>query len=184
MLFTGKGDTGTTKTFGCCDQRISKSSAVAEALGCLDEINSFLGVVKVRAEGSAIKANDRAIAEIVAAVQHNLFTVQAEVAGADKRVGEGAVRECEEIINAIEAELPPITCFFVSGGTELAASLDFARTLARRAERRTVAVHEEGIQAVDPHTLAYLNRLSSLLYALARQVNCKSGITEEPPKYR
>lgn len=184
MLYTGKGDNGTTKTFGCCDQRISKSSVVAEALGCLDEVNSFLGIVKMRAMESTIRAHDRLIADIVAETQHNLFTVQAEVAGADKRVGEDVVRECEAVIGAVEAELPLITCFFVSGGTELAASLDFARTLARRAERRTVAVAEEGVQAIDPHTLAYLNRLSSLLYALARQVNCKSGITEEPPKYR
>lgn len=184
MLYTGKGDGGTTKTFGQCDQRISKSSAVAEALGALDEVNSFLGLVKVRAAETDIRAHDRHIAELVDAVQHNLFTVQAEVAGADKRVGEATVRACEALVNAIEQELPPITTFFVSGGTELSALLDVARTLARRAERRVVAVAEEGRQAVDPHTLAYLNRLSSLLYALARQVNHKSGITEQPPEYR
>lgn len=193
MLYTGKGDDGTTKTFGCCDQRISKSSAITEALGALDEINSFLGVVKVN-------AREETLAAMLADVQQNLFIVQAEIAGADKHITPEKVREMENIINAIEAELPPIKTFFISGGTELAALLDFARTLARRAERRVVAVAEDsstgsergssidsehgGKVAIEKDTLAYLNRLSSLLYALARQVNHKSGITEEPPVYR
>ena len=177
MLYTGKGDDGTTKTFGCCDQRVSKSSAVTEALGVLDEINSFLGVIKVNPQAVSI-------AETLAEVQQNLFIVQAEIAGADKRITEEKVREMEVAIGAIEHELPPIKSFFVSGGTEIAALLDFARTLARRAERRVVAVAEEGAQAIGKETLAYLNRLSSLLYALARQANPKSGITEEPPTYQ
>ncbi|MFZ2303645.1 MAG: cob(I)yrinic acid a,c-diamide adenosyltransferase [Minisyncoccia bacterium] len=176
MLFTGKGDNGTTSAFGC-DQRFSKSSVIAEALGTLDEINSFLGVVKMNEQASGV-------AKIIADVQQNLFTIQAEVAGADKHISEEKVRELENIIKTIEAELLPIKTFFVSGGTELASLLDFARTLSRRAERRVVAVQEEGKQAVNKHTLAYLNRLSSLLYALARQTNHKSGITEEPPRYR
>ncbi|MBI5401187.1 MAG: cob(I)yrinic acid a,c-diamide adenosyltransferase [Candidatus Yonathbacteria bacterium] len=176
MLYTGKGDNGTTSAFGC-DQCFSKSSAIAEALGTLDEINSFLGVVKMNSRAGKI-------AKILADVQQNLFTVQAEVAGADKHVAREKVAEMEARINAIESELPPVKSFFVSGGTELAAMLDFARTLARRAERRVVGVHDEGVQKVGKDTIAYLNRLSSLLYALARQVNHKSGITEEPPKYK
>ena len=176
MLYTGKGDNGTTSAFGC-DQRFSKSSAIAEALGTLDEVNSFLGVVKMNEQASEI-------AKTLALVQQNLFTIQAEVAGAEKHIEEAKVRELENIINAIEAELPPIKTFFVSGGTEVASLLDFARTLARRAERRVVGVADEGVVAVGKDTLAYLNRLSSLLYALARQMNHKSGITEESPKYK
>ncbi|MBI5078148.1 MAG: cob(I)yrinic acid a,c-diamide adenosyltransferase [Candidatus Yonathbacteria bacterium] len=176
MLYTGKGDNGTTKTFGC-GQRMSKSSAIAEALGALDEVNSFLGVVKVNPRATEI-------VETIAIVQQNLFIVQAEVAGADKRIAEKKVREVEAVINAVEAELPPIKSFFVSGGTELAAMLDFARTLARRAERRVVGVAEERKTTVGKETLAYLNRLSSLLYVLARHANYKSGITEEPPTYQ
>lgn len=177
MFYTGKGDGGTTQVFGCCDQRISKSSAVTEVLGALDEVNSFLGVVKVSAQ-------EEILTTILSDVQQNLFIVQAEIAGADKHIAPEKVHEMENIINTIEAELPPIKTFFVSGGTELAALLDFARTLARRAERRVVVVAEEGKVATGKDTLAYLNRLSSLLYALARQVNHKSGITEEPPTYR
>jgi cob(I)alamin adenosyltransferase len=184
MLYTGKGDDGTTKTFGQCDQRISKSSVVAEALGALDEVNSFLGVVKVHADAAGGVVDGVSYAKVLHAVQQNLFTVQAEVAGADKHVGGEKVREVEAMVNGIEAELPLIKTFFISGGTELAALLDVARTFARRAERRVVAAHEEGKVVVGKNTLAYLNRLSSLLYAMARQMNHKSGITEEPPSYR
>lgn len=176
MLYTGKGDNGTTSAFGC-NQRFSKSSAIAEALGTLDEVNSFLGVVKMNEQAGVT-------AQTLADVQQNLFTIQAEVAGAEKHISEAKVRELENIINAIEAELPPIKTFFVSGGTELAGLLDFARTISRRAERRVVGVADEGVTKVGKDTLAYLNRLSSLLYALARQTNHKSGITEESPKYR
>jgi len=185
MLYTGKGDNGTTSTFGSCNQRISKSSAVAEALGTLDEANSFLGLVKtnVRASEMRVTEEGNSLSVVIDSVQQNLFIVQAELAGADKHIEESKVVEMEAVIDTIEKELPPIKSFFVSGGTELGAILDFARTLARRAERRVVAVAEEGGQGVDKDTLAYLNRLSSLLYALARQVNHKSGITEEPPRY-
>ena len=184
MLYTGKGDNGTTSAFGC-DQRFSKSSAIAEALGTLDEINAFLGVVKMNEQARPRRESaDSEIAQTLADVQQNLFTIQAEVAGAEKHIDEAKVRELEKIINAIESELPPIKTFFVSGGTEISALLDFARTLARRAERRVVGVADEGAVVIGKNTLAYLNRLSSLLYALARQVNHKSGITEEPPKYR
>ncbi len=182
-LFTGKGDGGTTKTFGC-DQRVSKSSAVAEALGTLDEINSFLGICKEKSRVSfSVPPQDMALHELLHQTQGNLFIIQAELAGADKKMLMEKVKETETIINEIEKLMPPITTFFISGGTELAAHLDFARTLARRAERRVVAVRDEGRQEIGDPMLAYLNRLSSLLYALARLTNHLSGITEESPKY-
>lgn len=183
MLFTGKGDGGTTKTFGN-SQPVSKSSAIAEALGSMDEINSFLGLCKVNIAAPFISVNGMTGPKIVHAIQQNLFTIQAELAGADKKVGEEKVKEAEVLINTIEGLLPPITTFFISGGTELAALFDVARTIARRAERRVVAVKEEGNRPLDAHTLAYMNRLSSLLYALARLSNHISGITEEPPSYK
>lgn len=182
-LFTGKGDNGTTKTFGC-DQRISKSSAIAEALGTLDEVNSFLGIAKVVSAQKQFKFQDRAFEEIVHFAQQNLFIIQAEVAGAEKRIEAVKVTELEDIINGIEKEMPPIKTFFISGGTELGAVFDVCRTLARRAERRVVGVHDEGIRPLGDSTLAYLNRLSSLLYALARYTNHLEGIVEEAPNYR
>ena len=176
-LFTGKGDGGTTKVFGCDQQRISKSSELPEALGALDELNAFLGFVKMRA-GAVPR-----IQEVVRATQEQLFIVQAEIAGSDKRLPEGSVAEVEQIVNDIEKEIPPIKSFSIAGGTELSAMLDVARTLSRRAERRVVAVIEAGLREVSPETKAYLNRLSSLLFALARLANHLAGIPEENPKY-
>lgn len=184
MFYTKAGDKGTTKTFGC-DQRISKSSAVAEALGSLDEVNSFLGLCKIKSKESKFQApTNESFESIVHGVQENLFIVQAELAGAPKAIKEEKVKQAEELIDAIEKELPPIKKFFISGGTELASLFDTARTTARRAERRVVAALEEGKVKVGKETLAYLNRLSSLLYALARLANHKSGIKEEPPSYQ
>ena len=181
-LFTGKGDGGTTKTFGC-DQRISKSSAIAEALGALDETNSFLGLVKVEADILKFEFHQKSFAKIIHEIQENLFIVQAELAGADKSISEEKVKDAEEIINEIEKELPPIKTFFISGGSKLAALFDISRTFARRAERRVVGVDDEKLQKVSSKTLAYLNRLSSLLYALARLSNHLSGINEVSPSY-
>lgn len=182
MLYTRAGDSGTTRTFGC-DQRISKSSQVAEALGTLDEVNSFLGLVKVKSQDGGFDLEGKKFGDMIDDCQNTLFIVQAEVAGAKKTVTDDKVKDIEMIIDSIEKSLPPIKTFFISGGTELVAMFDFARTLARRAERRVVGVHDEGLVKVGEFTLAYLNRLSSLLYALARLTSHKSGIKEEAPRY-
>lgn len=216
-LYTGKGDDGTTKTFGC-DQRISKSSNVAEALGSLDEINSFLGFVKVKSTevservftSSLIKPVEQAgnfkilgkdFSEIVNDVQQNLFIIQAEVAGSEMTISEEKLKECESYVDETEKILPPIRTFFVSGGTELASIFDIARTLARRAERRVIDVvedmkkeneiqnnsasgHKTDRTEFGKFSLAYLNRLSSLLYAMARLSNHFAGIVEDAPSYK
>ena len=175
MLYTKKGDEGKTQIFGC-DQKLSKSSAIVEALGNLDEINSFMGIVK-----SQVEEQDK---KTIHQIQENLFIIQAEVAGADKHITEDKILEIENLINKIEKELPPIKTFFISGATEISATFDFARTMARRAERRVVAVADEGLVKISPETLAYLNRLSSLLYAFARHLAYKSGIKEAAPDYK
>ena len=184
MLYTRKGDSGTTKTFGC-DQRVSKSSAIAEALGSLDEINSFLGLLKIKAGTTVFELQGRSLpmAETIGRIQQDLFIIQAELAGSDKTISEEKVKWQEGIIDGIEKMLPPITTFFVSGGCELAALSDISRTIARRAERRVVAAQEEGIRPIGDFTRAYLNRLSSVLYAFARASNFVNGISEESPKY-
>ena len=183
MLFTGKGDKGETDLFAS-SKRISKSSAVSEALGSLDEVNSFLGFAKLKSKesGYALTSGVR-LEDITHDLQQSLFITQAEVAGTPMSVPEAKVRQLESWIGEIEKELPPIRTFFISGGTELSSLFDFARTLARRAERRVVGVKEEG-KELGEWTLAFLNRLSSILYALARLSNHKSGITEQPPSYR
>lgn len=178
-LFTGKGDQGTTTAFGCNQQRISKSSELPEALGALDELNAFVGFVKMRGAG------EPRIAKPLREIQETLFIIQAEVAGADKKVGEGAVKNIEKLVNDIEKEIPPIKGFSIAGGTELSALLDVARTLARRAERRVIAVKESASRrtALSPETMSYMNRLSSLLFALARLANHQAGVAEENPHY-
>ena len=184
MLYTRKGDDGKTKIFGC-DQHISKSSAIAEALGTLDEINSFLGLCKIKSEKvKFILPDGSKVSVLIHNIQNNLFVIQAELAGSKMSITKEKVEEIEVIIDYIEKELPEIKSFFISGGTKLAVYFDIARTIARRAERRVTEVSEEEKIKVSENTKAYLNRFSSLLYALARLSNHKFGITEESPNYK
>jgi len=185
MLYTRKGDGGTTKTFGC-DQRISKSSSVAEALGSLDETNSFLGLVRAKTAGMVFKTaqGENNFSEIVLEIQQNLFIIQAEVAGSTLNIVSEKITRAESIVDEIEKVLPPIKSFFISGATEVGAWFDVARTLSRRAERRVVAVKEEGRVAMNEHTMKYFNRLSSLLYALARISSHIEGAEEIKPDYK
>lgn len=177
MLYTGKGDSGTTTVFGCNQQRISKSSELPEALGALDELNAYLGFVKIRSEG------EPRIANTLRDIQETLFIIQAEIAGADKKVKGSAVKHIEGIVNDIEKEIPPLKGFSIAGGTELSALLDVARTLARRSERRIFALTDAQVRQITDETKAYMNRLSSLLFALARFANHLAGVKEETPRY-
>src|ERR1700683_3885867 len=103
MLYTGKGDGGTTKMFDGGKERISKASELPEALGSLDELNAFIGFVKMR----ALHVVPR-IAEVLRGVQEALFIVQAQTACADKKVADDAVQHVEEWVNAIEKEIAPL----------------------------------------------------------------------------
>lgn len=168
MLYTKKGDKGQTILFGCL-RKFSKSSARIEALGALDELNSLLGFCKVKA--------GKEIAKILESVQNDLFILQGEVAVCNKSINTKRVKELEKIINKIEKKLPKMKSFTIAGGTELSALLDYSRAVARNAERRCVAIKKH----LSPESLKYLNRLSSLLFVLARFAN--KGIKEKKPKY-
>ncbi len=178
MLYTGKGDSGRTGTFGT-KEKLLKSSSVTEALGALDEANSYIGICRAKAGNLEIAA--ARVSEIINREQNNLFIVQAQVAGADKKLPDREVAYIETIVGEIEKLLPPIKSFFIPGANELSAHFDFARTLVRRAERRAVGLAEEYPGKIDPYTLAFLNRLSSLFYALARFAASKDG--ESAPTY-
>jgi cob(I)alamin adenosyltransferase len=181
MLYTRKGDKGDTYFFGS-GERHSKSSARTEALGNIDEVNSLTGFCRVKAEDSGFLIDDSNLAEILMKIQEDLFIIQAELAGADKKISKDKINWLEKIIDSAEKELPEIKSFFIAGGSEISALLDFARAVSRRAERRVVAFSEkEG--GISPETLTYLNRLSSLFYALARFANFKLGREEIPPSY-
>jgi cob(I)alamin adenosyltransferase len=181
-LYTGRGDTGKTSFFGD-SQRFSKASLLAEALGCLDELNSYIGLCKVKSQTCHIKLDRYEFNEILKTIQDHLFIIQASLAGAPLVITDEKTKFNENLINLVEIEIPPIKNFIISGGSEISAMLDVARTLARQAERRTVTVHQKNKTSVKPETLVYLNRLSSLLYALARYANFKLGIKEENPSY-
>ncbi len=169
-LYTGKGDDGTTYFFGS-KERFGKETPLVEALGTLDELNSFVGVLRAK-----IKKDS----EELEGVQQNLFIIQAELAGAEMKIEEKKVRDMEQRIGEIEKMLPPIKTFFVPGANEKSALYDFARTIARRAERRVVALEKKPSQ----WSLAYMNRLSSLLYAHARLQAQGKGKQEKKPTYK
>lgn len=175
MFYTRSGDKGQTNVFGCrksAGWRISKSSPKIEALGALDELNSLLGVCKVKSRNF-----EHSVFKILEDAQNDLFIIQGRVAGGDNKIKKNRIIEIEKIIDGIEKKLPKIENFIIAGGTELSVLLDYARAVARRAERRVAAIKKE----VGLDSLKYLNRLSSLLFALARFVNKR--IKEKKPRY-
>ena len=185
-FFTGKGDKGTTKLFDSPPgQRASKTSPIFECLGMLDELNTLTGWCKTEAQNHPIESLlDVDIVKGLREVQDHLFTVQAEVAGAEKSVPQSSVEALGELITRIEKSLPEVKSFLVPGGTELSARLDITRAVSRRAERRLVALHESGDRIVSESSRAYANRLSSLFYALTRLANRAAGVDEQPPNYK
>ncbi|HMB17504.1 MAG TPA: cob(I)yrinic acid a,c-diamide adenosyltransferase [Candidatus Paceibacterota bacterium] len=177
-FYTGKGDDGESNMG---DKNISKSSLYAETIGSLDELTSWLGVVRATIE-------DQFVADSVMKIQKSLFIIQAEVGalGADhkpdKIIPEDRVKMLESIIKRIDQKVPEITHFVIPGGTKESAVLDFGRTLARRAERKVVAFKKKN--KVSENSLQFMNRLSSTLFALARYMNYKKGEKEETPDYK
>jgi len=187
ILYTGFGDKGTTTLFGCKQERVSKSTNIVEALGSVDELNAYIGLVKVYSNIDQLKVKSRdsviLYSDVLAEIQQVLFVIQAELAGSDMTVQNDAVDNIEELINKIGDILPPITSFTISGGSIASSSLDVARTLARRAERRIVSVMEEGHRVMGEGTISYMNRLSSILFALSRYANHILSIPEDHPTY-
>lgn len=175
MLYTGKGDNGTTKLFGCTE-RIAKDEPRLEALGNLDELNSYIGMCRAL----AFAATARDIKERLVAIQEDLFIIQAQVAGAKKGLSPERISLLEDAIAGIEAEIPPVTSFTITGATVLSGALDVARTIARRTERSIVTLRDD---ALKEDVIPYLNRLSSALFALARLAAHRAHIKEQSPRY-
>ena len=186
-LHTGAGDNGTTTLFDCQQGRISKSALLIEALGSVDELNAYLGVVKVYSniDKLSIKVgnNKKLYSQIIEEIQNNLFTIQAELGGSKMFIDKKELIKIEKIISEISKVLPPITAFTISGGSIISSGLDFARTLARKSERRVVSVVDERSRIINPNTIAYMNRLSSVLFAVSRYANYLFSIPEEHPNY-
>lgn len=159
-------------------ERPPKNSPVYEALGALDELNSLLGIC--RAHSKKTKYRLDVTCEILE-VQECLFIIQAELAGAQKFIMQIQIDRLEKTIDYIEETIQKLNAFVIPGATEISALYDYARALARRAERAVIGA--QPLQSVSVITLSYLNRLSSLLYALARYVaNCEN-VKEISPSY-
>ena len=178
MYYTGKGDKGTSKLFNSKD-RLLKSDLVFDVLGSLDELNSYLGLCAVEAGTKETKN----IFEIIKEIQNNLFICQAHVAQSEILIPLDLLTKTEEKINKISQLIKPRNSFVISGGSRLSACLDIARTQARKTERRAVALENKANLKVDTSLIAYLNRLSSLLYVLARLANDICELEEEAPMY-
>lgn len=174
-IYTRTGDDGTTALAG--SGRVAKTDPRLEAIGSCDEANTIIGVALAAAEFPA------EIAGILRRVQNDLFDVGADLATPVEphpthpplRVVEEDVSRLEAAIDAANAALPPLDSFVLPGGTLAAALLHQARAVVRRAERATwaaIAVHGS---AMNPTAARYLNRLSDLLFVLARRVNAVTG---------
>jgi cob(I)alamin adenosyltransferase len=188
ILYTGVGDKGTTTLFDCQQMRISKSAVLIEALGSVDELNAYLGLIKAYPGTDKLVLNNgnRKIqySKLIEDIQQNLFVIQAELGGSKMSINKNELVKIEKVINQIAEVLPPVTSFTISGGSVISASLDFSRTLARKSERRIISVVDEGSRIINPHTIAYMNRLSSVLFALSRYANFVLAIPESHPNYK
>jgi cob(I)alamin adenosyltransferase len=175
-IYTRTGDAGETSLFG--GARVPKDHLRVGAYGEIDETNAALGAARAAA--------GRTLGRVLHSLQKDLFAIGAQLADpshevAAKRakaaVTPAHVRRLERRIDACEAALPPLRAFVLPGGTTLAALLHQARTVCRRAERSVVALARQA--EVDPLVIAYLNRLSDLLFVLARFENHRAGVGEE-----
>lgn len=183
MLYTGKGDKGTTKLFNTPQGvRVPKTDSVFDALGTVDELVAHLGIIKVTVSEKNFIVRSINVSDIIHNVQETLFILQAELAGSNLSIPAQKTSEISEIIDEVEKELPPIKTFFIAGGTQTAAQFDVCRTITRRMERELLRALKDGVKISDS-SLSYVNRLSSLMYAFARLYNHFSGITETPPSY-
>lgn len=175
-VYTKTGDAGETSLVD--GSRVSKAHERVAAYGDVDELNSLLGLARV---GLADAQLDEALGKI----QNELFIVGADLASPltiqVPRVDETHIAELEQLIDSLLEELEPLREFILPGGTQLGASLHLARTVARRAERSivTLAAREE----INEQALIYLNRLSDLLFVMARVANQRAGVREQAANF-
>jgi cob(I)alamin adenosyltransferase len=172
-IYTRTGDGGATTLFD--GTRIAKSDPRVEAYGEVDEANAAIGLARAEGLPPDIEA-------LLDRVQRELFALGSRLADPAERIadrvtkialGPEDVERLEGFIDKYEEELPPLRRFILPGGTRAAAALHLARTVCRRAERRMVA-----LVAVEIEYLAYMNRLSDLLFVLTRVVNKRAGVAE------
>jgi cob(I)alamin adenosyltransferase len=172
-IYTKTGDQGETGLFD--GTRVAKNDLRVEAYGAVDELNAFLGLARATLA-------DAQIDEMLLLIQRDLHALGAQLADPAHKIsarvgkavlGEDDVARLEGWIDALEGTLPPLRRFILAGGSQAGAHIHVARTVCRCAERRMVS-----IEAVDPILLTYINRLSDLLFVIARAVNHRAGSPE------
>ncbi len=175
-IYTKTGDDGTTSLFD--GTRVAKTHPRVVAYGTVDELNAHLGAA--RAAGL-----DADLGERVVRIQRDLFALGARLADPRHKIAarvtkatidETHIACLEAWIDGLEAELPPLTHFILAGGSPAGAALHVARTVCRRSEAAALAVGDGEVEAV---VLVYLNRLSDLLFVMARVANQRAGVPEQ-----
>ena len=169
---TRVGDKGETSLVG--GTMTSKASARVDSYGEVDELNSVIGLVRALLK-------DAEIDQVLGGIQNDLFTVGADLASPMSvevpRISEAFVARLEAVSDNFLPEIGPLTEFILPGGSDAGAMLHVARTVARRAERRAVGLSQT--EEVNPEVIVYLNRLSDVLFNLARVVNRRVGVPEK-----
>ena len=176
-IYTKTGDEGTTGLFG--GGRVAKDDPRVDAYGDVDELNAAIGLAR------AIELMPR-VDDVLGPVQRDLFGIGALLATPDldkmheqlskARIDDDRLAELERAIDACDAELEPLRAFILPGGTPKSAALHVARTVCRRAERRVIHLRRE--VELPGMVIVYLNRLSDLLFVLARVANRRAGAAE------
>ncbi len=177
-IYTRKGDEGKTKLFG--GKSVSKSSLRIAAYGDVDELIAVLGVAAAEREAAEVN-------ELLRKLQSDLHLVCADLANPNmkkqtKRIERKHVKALEKLCDEFQEKLPPLRKFILPGGSSAGAHLHLARTVARRAERQIAGLSQE--EAINPEVLKYVNRLSDLLFLVARWSNHQAEIAEHHPDYR
>lgn len=167
-ISTRTGDDGTT---GLGDgSRVKKTDRRIEAIGAVDELNSIIGVLLVHEMPQNIQTE-------LTDIQHDLFNLGGELSIPGRAViSDEQVRHLESGLEGLNTELPPLKEFILPGGSETAALCHLVRAVCRRAERRVIRLGEA--EEINPTTVRYLNRLSDLLFVIARSLNFRSGIPD------
>lgn len=173
VIYTKRGDKGETSLYDERSSqriRVSKGSLRVEALGAIDELNSFLGI-------TISFSNNSQITMYLKEIQKNLLVIGSITAGSGLKFSISETSKLEKVIDNLEGELPVLKNFVLPGGTAFSSHLHYSRSLARRAERVMVSLSKKEI--INQSQLVYLNRLSDFLFMLARFVNFEAMVKEE-----
>ena len=173
-IYTKFGDAGETALYG--GTRLGKDALRIEAIGTVDELNAYIGYAQTL-------VNDADLSELMTRIQNHIFSVGADLAtpathakAAEFRISENFTTEMETAIDTLSAELPPLMNFILPGGCTAGAILHIARVVCRRSERCVVRLTRD--EDVNPEIIRSLNRLSDLLFVLARTVNFRANAPE------